>query len=153
MSQNGETLLKLKSFANIPGCNNAGPPADVFLTGSVNLSTWLNSSSRLWLNRKLRTGLLTSPLSTRKVPSRVIPVSVFVRGSTSRIYHNRVISNPLSSSPTSSSVVFDSPFPRITRLTGDSPNGFGRGSSCPVGGASLYLGAEILLEASDCNTP
>src|SRR5207245_1806070 len=57
----------------------------MFLTGSVNPSILLKSSRRLWLNLRFFTGLLISPFSTRNVPSRVIPVRVFVRGSTFRI--------------------------------------------------------------------
>jgi hypothetical protein len=35
-----------------------------------------------WVNRKFFTGRVTSPDSTRNVPSRVIPVMVYSRGCT-----------------------------------------------------------------------
>src|SRR5207245_4767900 len=103
--------------------------SEKFRTGSENASTLLNNSRRLWLNRKFFTGLLISPFSTRKVPSLVMPVTVLVRGSVSRTYQNLVISSPLSRSPISSSEFLVAPLPRITRLVGSSPRGFGRGSS------------------------
>src|SRR5439155_26391245 len=109
-AQNGETLVKLKSLANIPGCSIAVPVNDVFRMGSVNPSMFLNRSRRLWLNLRFLTGLLISPFSTRKVPSRVMPVRVLVRGSTSRMYQSLVNNNPLSNSPTSSSVFLVPPF-------------------------------------------
>src|SRR6266446_7566113 len=137
--QNGDTLVKLKSLASTPGCSIAVPVNDALRTGSVNPSMFLKRSRRLWLNLRFLTGLLISPCSTRKVPSLVMPVRVFVRGSTSRMYHSLVNNSPLSISPTSSSVVLVAPFPLMTRFVGASPSGFGRGSSCPVGLTPSYL--------------
>src|SRR5712692_2175654 len=149
-----ETLVKLKSLAKTPGCTIVDwPKAARFLTGSVNPSTLLSSSRRLWLNRRFLTGRLTSPFSTRNVPSLVMPVRVLLLGSTSRTYQNLVSNSPLSSSPISCSVVLVVPRPLITKLVGSSPSGLGNGNSWPVGLASVYFRAEIREEARFRSVP
>src|SRR6185503_1741409 len=90
-----DRLVKLKSRAFTVGMTTSPPPSVPAnrMAGPI-ASMLLSMNSGESLKRKLRTAFVTLPFSMRKTPSRVRPVYIAVRGSTSRRYHSRVMSRP-----------------------------------------------------------
>src|SRR5215218_7166057 len=90
-----ESDVKLKSFTLIGGTTTA-PPASVPArrTAGPIASRLFSMKSGESLNRKFLTAFEIFPFSIRNVPSRVSPVYMIVRGSTSRRYHRRVTRIP-----------------------------------------------------------
>src|SRR5208283_3080561 len=137
VTQNFVNSVKWKSRTFIAGTTMSNASSPDARTAGPSASTLDSISSMLSLNRKLRSPQTTRPPSTRNVPSRVIPVSTFSYGSTSRTYHTRVSSTARSVDATMASS--DESPPSSTRFIGASPHSLGSGSPWPVDFSFIFL--------------
>src|ERR1035438_8529804 len=108
-AQNLVTSVKLKPRTFIAGTTISNVSSPDARTSGDSASTFESISVNPTLKRKFRTPADTSPPSTRKVPSRVIPVKIFWYGSTSRMYQSRVTRMPRSVDATISSTEVSPP--------------------------------------------
>src|ERR1700751_3976005 len=84
-SQNFVTSVKLNSLTFIAGTTMSNDSSPHARTGTLIASTLESIWIKLSLKRKLRTPPRKRPFAIRNVPSRVMPVSTFSKGSTSRM--------------------------------------------------------------------
>src|SRR5258708_35007033 len=86
-----DTLAMWNSFARIAGTRTVvSPPVGTRNVSFVQICALARTRAGDSLNRKLLTGPLILPFSTRNTPSRVKPVIVRLCGSIQRVYQNRV---------------------------------------------------------------
>src|ERR1700721_1311796 len=141
LTQNFVTSVKLNSFTCIAGTTMSNDSSPLARTGTLIAATFDSMAIKLWLKRKLRRPHCTLPFSIRNVPSRVIPVTIFSYGSTSRIYHRRVTSTPRSVDEIISLISCGLSGALKTMFIGISPTSFGKGNPCPVASIGPTLSA------------